>query len=146
MRLLLATPCQLVIQDSESQLGHSLIAVFHNVGIRVPPENEVPSNALLPKEWAVFSKWAMSPEEATKQYSLHFEAYWPDGTLLVSQDVISRPIVGKDIAFIIRNSGFPIGQNGIVRIVLSLFGDGALVHDPVSLEVEVTLTRDLVEP
>jgi hypothetical protein len=145
MRLLLATPCQHVITDAENSMGHSLIAVFHDVGIRVPPETVIPSNALLPKEWAVFSKWqADSEEEAKRNYSLVFEAFWPDGTPLAKQELASKPLVERKTAFIFRNTGFPMGQDGNVRVVLSLRSDGVPAHGPVELNISVRLQRDLV--
>jgi hypothetical protein len=144
MKLLLATPCQFVITDVESSLGHSLIAVFHDIGIKVPPSTDVPSNALLPKEWAIFSKWkAEKEEEATKHYTLQFAAYWPDGTALVEQEIKSNPLVEGGMAFIVRNTGFPIGQNGIVKVILSLMADGVPAHEPVVLDIGVKLTKDL---
>jgi len=134
----------MVIQDAENQIGHTLIAVFHDFGVIVPAEAEVPPNALLPKEWAIFSKWQLtSPDEADQTYKLLLEVFWPDGSLLVKQDTIVS-VTKKDVmAFITRNNGFPMGQNGIVRIVMSLYVGDKLAHDPVTLEVRVTVTKGL---
>ena len=67
MKLLIASPCQMVITDKEGLAGHSLIGVFHNFKIRVPEKAEVPSNALLPKEWTIFSKWSLDPPESKER-------------------------------------------------------------------------------
>lgn len=143
MKLLIATPCQMVITDKEAGLGHSLIAVFHLLKIRVSETAEVPSNALLPKEWAVFSKWKLDPIESQKKIKLVTEAFWPNGDPLFKNELASIDVIDGQTAFIVRNMGFPIGQNGSIKIILSIFVDDELAHAPVELDMEVELIKDL---
>jgi hypothetical protein len=133
----------MVITDKEAGYGHSLIAVFHDLSIRVPESAEVPTNALLPKEWAIFSKWRIDPTEGGKKIKLICEAFWPNGDPLFRSELPAAQIIKNQTTFIIRNLGFPMGQNGIIRIVLSVFVEDELAHDPVELEINFRLEKDL---
>src|ERR1035438_9786942 len=109
MRLLLVTPCQLAIQDPVS--GQSLIAVFHDIKIKIA-ENapELPPNAIIPKEWSIFSKFTMEPDEEGKDYSLNTNIYWPNGEQFVSQAMDAAQPTKNGMAFIVKMEMFPIGQ------------------------------------
>jgi len=141
MKLLLASPCQMVIADKES--GYSLIAVFHHIKVRVPEAAEIPSNALLPKEWAIFSQWQLDSSEAERNVKQVAEAYWPNGDPLFKQELKALNITENQAAFIIRNIGFPMGQNGIIKILLSMFVDDKPAFDPIELNVKVEMIKDL---
>jgi hypothetical protein len=144
MKLLLASPCQIVIQDKEAG-GHSLIGIFHHFKIRVPETADIPANALLPREWAIFSKWSFEPSETEKKIKLVAEAFWPNDEPLFRAELVAAEISDNQSAFIIRNGGFPMGQNGLIKIILSIFVDDELAHDPVVLSVRMELVKDLPE-
>lgn len=142
MRMLIASPCQMVITDKDEATGHSLIGVFHSLKIRVPETTEVPAKALLPKEWAIFSKWELDPSESAKEIKLFVEIFWPDGEPLSKTELVAAEISENQTAFIIRTIGFPMG-GGKIKIILSIFADGELAHEPVVLSVGVVLAKDL---
>ena len=143
MQLLIASPCQMVLTDKESGYGHSLIAVFHDFTIRIPESAEVPINALLPKEWAIFSKWRIEASEEGKVIKLLCEAFWPNGDVLFKTETIASEIMHNQTAFVIRNLGFPMGQDGLVKVVLSIFVADELAHEPVEIEINVRVQKDL---
>ncbi len=143
MKLLIASPCQMVITDKDAGYGHSLIAIFHHIKVRVPESAEIPSNALLPREWTIFSKWLLDPAETARKVKQVTEGFWPNGDPLFRQELLASQIVDNQTAFIIRNMGFPMGQNGIIKIVLSIFVDDKLAHEPVELNVAMELIKDL---
>lgn len=147
MKLLLVAPCNWVLSDPE--VGHSLIGVFHDITVKLPPGTEIPDYALLPREWAIFSKWELAPEEQGRNFFLVTEVYWPDGTKL-NEAKIKAPasIAGVPaISFIMRNQGFPFGQNGKLKIKLRVEeDDGAdvkIVHETVEIEISVQTRKDL---
>jgi hypothetical protein len=141
MKLLLLTACEKVLQDVQS--GHSLISVFHGLTIQLPPEPEMPGNAVIPKEWAIFSKWELLPDEEGKNYASSVEIFWPDGTFFAKSIIAAAQPTQDGMAFIVRLPGFPIGQNGKLKIVQFLQSDDEQVFGPVELEVRVAVTRDL---
>ena len=148
MKLLLAAPCNLVSIDQ--QLGHSLIGVFHDIAVKVPPDTEIPANALLPKEWAVFSKWLLSPGEEGEEYFLVSEIYWPDGTMLNQIKVKAPDPNANSITFVLRNQAFPFGQNGKVKILIWIEkedGEGIkLVHESIEILISTKIEKDLEMP
>jgi hypothetical protein len=145
MKLLLAAPCQMSLQDAET--GHSLIAVFHEIKIAVPIDTpELPSNAIAPKEWGVFSKFGLTPDEEGKEYTLTTEIFWPDGNQLMHQELHAIQPTKNGMAFISRMQGFPMGQNGIVRVIQTLSSDGHIVLEPIEIEIGVVVEHSLNLP
>jgi hypothetical protein len=140
MKLLLAAPCNMALQDPD--VGHSLIGVFHEIKIQVSQDAEVPNNAMVPKEWAIFSKFSLEPNEEGKDYSLSTDIFWPDGNLLLN-NVLPAKIAKNGMAFIAKLQTFPMGQQGIVRIRESLTSEGKIVCGPIELEVKVVIEKVL---
>src|ERR1039458_6396967 len=119
MKLLILTPCEKVIQDVQS--GNSLISVFHGIKIKLPPVDAgLPSDAVAPKDWAIFSKWGLLPEEEGRNYTSFVEVFWPDGRLLASQRLEAAQPTKHGMAFITNLRGFPVGQNGNIKVLCSL--------------------------
>lgn len=135
MKLVIFTPCNNVLQDP--QFGASLISVFHGIVFRVSEGTELPPNAVTPKEWAVFSKYNMEPEDVGKDYTSILTIHWPDGSIFTEASLQAKqPTIGG-MAFVNRLSGFPIGQDGRLRLVQRLESDGVLVAGPEELFVVV---------
>jgi hypothetical protein len=142
MKLLLAAPCNLALQDPE--VGHSLIGVFHEIKIQIPLDAaEIPSNAMIPREWSIFSKFSLDPEEEGKDYTLKTDVFWPDGTILISHALDAKQPTKDGVAFIAKLQAFPMGQQGIVRINESLTSEGKVVFGPIKLEVKIEIERIL---
>jgi hypothetical protein len=116
MKLLLATACQVVINDPE--FSHSLISVFHEIRFGISSSIDLPPNALIPREWSVFSKWELTDEESTGDIAQTCEMYWPDGALLSRTKLVAAKPVQRALAFNVRSQGFPVGQSGKLKIVL----------------------------
>jgi hypothetical protein len=142
MKLLLIAPCQIALQDPDQ--GHSLIAVFHEILIKIPADApELPAIAIIPKEWAIFSKFSLEPDEEGKDYSLNTSIFWPDGTLFVSQAILAAQPTKNGMAFITRLQGFPMGQNGLVKVSQTLTSEGNLVCENIEVEIKTTVERSL---
>ena len=81
MKLLLATPCNMVLEDAIT--GHCLIGIFYEIQVQIGSDvAEVSSNAMVPRDWALFVKFELDAEEEGKGYSLSSSFFFPDGTLL----------------------------------------------------------------
>jgi hypothetical protein len=144
MKQLVVAPCQTVIQDPES--GHSLISVFHGIKVRIP-ENapDPPRDAVIPKEWSIFSKFALEPTEEGEDYALSTDIFWPDGTPFVSNTLAATQPTKKDLCFVVKLQGFPIGQSGIVRVDQTLKSRGKTVCGPINLEIEMQLEKTITQ-
>ncbi len=141
MKNLVHTPCQLVLRDAE--YGHSLVAVFHELRLQFPPETVIPPNAVIPREWSVFSKWELEEDEEGKDYTSATEIFWPDGTPFLKTELKASPPVSNGMAFIFRFGVFPMGQIGTIRISNTLSEGGRLVSGPIETAIRLRHQFDL---
>jgi len=144
MKNLIHTPCQLAIRDDAS--GHSLIAIFHELKLQFPPGTEIPSNAVIARDWALFSKWEMDEEEEGRDYISTTEIFWPDGTLFSRSELKASTPVANGMAFIVRVNGFPMGQTGTIRISSILSENGNLIAGPIETAIRLHHQFDLLLP
>jgi hypothetical protein len=144
MKLLFATACNVVLTDAE--WGHSLIGVFDTIKIQVPAATEFPPNALLPREWVVFSKWQLETEDAGHNYVLICDITLPDGTLFANYHLAApKPTENQTIAFVVRNPGLPMGQNGRIKAVMHLEEGKKVASENVEVSVGVLVERTLTK-
>jgi hypothetical protein len=142
MKPLITVPCQIALNDPVS--GHSLIGVFHEIKVQISGDlPELPLNAMLPKEWAVFSKFGLTPEEEGREYSLKTDIYWPDGSLLLRNLLPAEKPTRNGMAFIVRLQAFPFGQPGMIRVVETLLSGDENVYGPIELEINVSVEKSL---
>jgi len=139
MKLLLAATCQLVLNDPD--YSHSLIGVFHEIRFGIAASEDPPVNALIPREWAVFSKWELAPEEVVGDPVQVCEVYWPDGSVLNRNSLASAKPIQSTTAFMLRNHAFPIGQSGKLRIVLWIEDGGAIISAKEEVFVDVRVDK-----
>ncbi len=144
MKNLVHVPCQMAIQDQIS--GHSLIAIFHEIKLQFPGGAEIPLNAVIPREWAIFSKWELEVDEEGRDYVSTTEIYWPDGTLFARFELKAANPIANGMAFVVRLSGFPMGQIGIIRVTNTLSEGGRLVSGPNEIAIRVYHQFDLPAP
>ena len=142
MKVLLAAPCNLVLEDKIS--GHSLIGVFHEIRIQIPADApDIPVNAMIPREWALFAKFGLEAEEEGLPYSLTVDFRWPDGTPFASHTVQAEQPTKNGMAFITRLQAFPMGQNGIIKSTATLNSGDNIVCGPIETEIKVIVERTL---
>jgi hypothetical protein len=134
--------CDKVIQEQSGPA--SLISLFSEVHAVLPPEVEsVPSNAVVPREWFIFTSWEQQPEDKGKEYREVIELIYPDGT------VFAKPI---EIKFVFQPDkshhqtaanvlGFPIGQRGVFTVKMRLETGGSIVFGPESIHINVVHDR-----
>jgi hypothetical protein len=125
MKFLVLCACEKVIIDKNG--AHSLINIMQNAELQNVPQSganasammqasELPSNAVLPQLWFVFSIWQPSSDEVGKTFQQMHQIFWPDGTKFMDGPLEFKPDESYQ-----QNSfgvlGFPVGQPGPVRIV-----------------------------
>ena len=135
MRALALLPCEKIIRDAVG--GPSLVATFQEINLQFPSEVKLPTNAVIPKEWAVFGLWQISDAEIQHVYSQHLEIIWPDGSPFFKQ---AQPVPTDKpdwITSIMNIVGFPVGQPGKLVIRLWMESEGEKVGDAIETFVKV---------
>lgn len=135
MNLLLLAPCDRILQDPTQ--GVSLINVFHGLMFKIPEGIDLPKDAVMPKEWTIFSKWELGPEEVGKDYISRVQIFWPDGTEFLKSSLTAMQPTRDGMSFTNQMNTFPVGQAGKLRVVQTLESDGVTVYGPTDLSINV---------
>jgi hypothetical protein len=122
--LKLGTLCEKVVIDAHGV--PSLISLFSQFNVNIPAGTTFAENALAAKEWAMFSLWECSPEEADREFTQVFEITTPAGELFSPPQIIKfRPQHGSLRQNVIANAtAVPIGHAGRVTVTSRLELDG----------------------
>jgi Family of unknown function (DUF6941) len=129
--------CEKVVVDAMGTA--SLIALFNEITVQVPVDQEIPPTAAVPKEWAIFVSWeAADGDQIGNEYNQSVQVVYPDGTVFVEK---------RDIKFVLQDDkrhqntiqmqGFPMGQQGRYEIKIWLDIEGAIVFPPQSIYFRV---------
>jgi len=134
MNLKILTPCEKVIRDANS--GPSLIATFQEIRAGVLEFVEIPVNAVVPKDWAIFALWHLSDNDVGPIYQQWTEILWPDGSQFLKQ-LLEIKIEKPDwMINTVQMQGFPMGQTGKLTIRVWIEAD----TKPVSEVAETWIT------
>jgi hypothetical protein len=122
MKHIATLTCEKVIVDQRNV--HSLISLISRAeigalpGAPQPQEPEpIPMNAVIPKEWYVFSMWLPSAEEVGKSFHQVMQIYWPNGDKYSDSKL---PFSVTDVGPVhnsFHSIGMPVGQEGELKIV-----------------------------
>jgi len=144
MKFLALCPCEKIIFDKRET--PSLITLIQNVEISIVQEAEssveFPLNAVVPKEWFIYTRWQSSDEDVGKNFEQVFQVNWPDGEKFIEQRVQLKPIVKDDDLqqSSLQLMGFPAGQPGLIEIATWLDSDGHRMSDIIKCTVRVKHT------
>ena len=132
--------CESVIYDDESKIA-SLISLFSTLQVGIA--GEVPSNAAMPKNWAIFTAWDAEPEDGGKDFVQCTRILWPDGSNFVTrkEHKFSFESDKPHHQYRLRLNGFPMGQEGPYEVVVWLEMDGKTVVQPKSVTMHVIHKR-----
>jgi|ERR1035437_8921167 hypothetical protein len=125
MNIKVLTPCEKVLRDERS--GPSLIATFQEIQVGVPEGQEVPGNAVVPKEWAIFALWHVAESDALSNARQWTEVLWPDGSQFVKQPLDVKIEKPDWMMNTVQFQGFPMGQTGrlTIRVWIDINGKTA---------------------
>ena len=122
MKYFATLACEKVIIDNKN--AHSLIEIMTNADIQAvvspevdPQQAMMPANAVLPKEWFIFSIWQQSDAEIGKSFEQVVQVYWPNNEKFVEGRLSFRPVDAKAQYNSIRLLGFPAGQEGKIKVL-----------------------------
>ena len=115
----------------------SLIVLFQNLATESQDGQEIPRNAIAPKEWALFTRWKFEEADKGKTFIQIVQINWPDGSEFKRSDV---PFATTDLIHQVTMNiiGFPIGQEGRIQLKLWLESDSHRVGVEHSFWLNVT--------
>jgi len=120
----------------------SLINLFSKIILTVPTGAEIPGNAVIPRDWAVFSIWLTEPGDERREYTLCTQILYPDKSQF-GQTVKGRiPIEpAKRAQMNMQFQGFPIGQIGEYKIRTWIEENQKEVFGPIEFGIELEIRR-----
>jgi len=132
-RALLA--CDKIIVDKQG--AHSLINVMAHAIVwaqqqlpgQEPQDIPIPPNAVSPQQWWIYTFWTMSPAEDGQSFEQVYQVYWPNGEKLMENRLPFKQQGDKPQQTTYFIGGFPVGQEGAVKIVTWLDSHGTRVSD-----------------
>jgi hypothetical protein len=134
MKLLALCACDKVIIDKNG--AHSLVTLLLKVDVFLPAQvqgqqvaQEIPQNAVIPKEWFIFTMWVPDDEDTGKSFEEAYQIFWPNGEKFGEHRIPFKFEDGvQQISFAML--GFPIGQVGNLKIITWVEQNGRPVTSP----------------
>jgi hypothetical protein len=118
----------------------SLISLFNKVVAVIQggdiSQIKIPTNAVYPKEWAIYSSWDVEPGDEKRNYMICTQMYYPDHSPFgpVSKNALKMK-ENERAQNILRIMGFPIGQRGMYTIETWLEENEKKVFGPIEFKV-----------
>ena len=136
-------PCERVIIDKDG--AHSIINVMLNAEVSmdvVGPSQmaqpmTIPPNAMTGTTWWLYTLWEPSGDDVGKDFEQVYQVYWPNGDKLLESRLsfTQKDDTMNQTTFYI--AGFPVGQQGRVKILTWLDSQGHRVSDVVEGSVNI---------
>lgn len=145
-KLYVFAACEKVILD---QAGvPSLISLFTKLKILLPAQQEeIPANAVAPKEWAVFTSWDRLPEDDGREFNQCLQVKYPDGKLFFeNRELKFKMKEGERQHNAVSILGFPLGQKGDYQVSMWLEENGIVAIEPANIRLEVEIERQAIKP
>jgi len=103
---------------------------------------EVPKNAVIPREWAVFSSWDTEPGDELREYFLCTQILYPDQTPFGEINKIRINIERNKRAQVnVQMLAFPIGQTGSYTVKTSVEENQRTVFSPIEFKIELEIVK-----
>ena len=140
-KLYIFAACEKVVIDQAGTA--SLISLFNKITGTLPPDSKLPADAVVPKEWAIFTSWTSEPGDEGKEYVQCIQILYPDGAVFKEskdskfkmESEIKRSQVNIQVPV------FPVGQAGPYTVRMWLEREGVALTEPQSFHIEVVLNR-----
>jgi hypothetical protein len=142
LKPILSVACEKVIVDQQQNGVPSLIALFDKMIVAVPKDAEIPSNALGPREWCIFSKWDPEASDVGKDVAVCTQIFYPDGTpLALPVKVMIKVEPNKKTQAIVRVQAFPLGQKGFYTVRSWIEENAKAVGQSVDFRIELEFSQ-----
>lgn len=132
--------CEKVILDQDGVA--SLIGLFNKLALTPQKAQEIPKNAVAPKEWAIFSAWDTEPGDELKEYVFCMQMLYPDKSQFGEKNRNKMKVeLNKRSQVKINIPGFPIGQSGFYTIRAWIEESNKMVAGPIEFKMEVEILK-----
>lgn len=139
-RVILERPSDFDSPDSEGVA--SLIGLFSKMIAITADDQVIPPNAVVPKDWAIFSAWDIESEDAGKKYNLCTQILYPDGTPFGETSKIPLKLqLNKRSQNVVKIVGFPVGQTGFYSIQTWIEENDARIYGPIEFKIEFEIRK-----
>jgi hypothetical protein len=140
LRTYVCVACEKVIIAADGVA--SLVGLFNKMITAVAVETEIPKNAVVPKEWAVFSIFETEPGDELKEYTHFVQILYPDQTQFAEISKTKLNIeLNKRAQANVLVPGFPIGQIGKYTVRVWVEENQQTVVGPIEFKIELEITR-----
>jgi hypothetical protein len=103
---------------------------------------EIPSNAVAPREWAVFSAWDIEPGDEERKFMVCTQIFYPDDSPFGPTSKIPLKVdAGKRSQNVLRITGFPIGQVGFYKVRTWIEENDREVLGPIEFKIELEIQK-----
>jgi hypothetical protein len=138
---LISTPGEPSLPDESGAGPASLISLFSKLLVAAAAAGEaasIPTNAIIPKEWAIYTEWDVEPGDENRSYVLNAHVLFPDGTPFGEPAKIQINVTpNRRSQVIVRCPAFPIGQVGMYTARVWIEENQQRVGEHIDLKVEV---------
>jgi hypothetical protein len=142
-RLLIFAPCDKVIIDAQTN-NLSLISVFQDLNVELPPQEEVPEGRLpvIVMKWDVVSLWLRDHNDpADKPWDVRFQLFDPSDKALPIRGRATMVFGDKlTLRSHVTILGFPLSGEGRYTLRLWMQEQGQPEGEPL-VQFPMTLTR-----
>ena len=115
--------CNKIVIDKEG--AHSLIEIMLNAEIQlnqvttdgIQAQITVPTNAVSPTQWWLYTQWEPASEDVGKRFEQVFQIYWPEGEKFAENRLEFTQKDDRVNQTSFYYLGFPVGQQGKLRLV-----------------------------
>jgi hypothetical protein len=136
------TACEKAIIGKDDVV--SLIALFTKIIVNIPAGTEIPKNAVVPKDWAIFSMWTLEPGDESRDCMICTEIIYPDETPFFPIPKAKMVLeANKKSQVGIQVQGFPIGQEGFYTVRTWVEEGEKTIAGPIEFKLEVQINRQL---
>lgn len=131
--------CEKVIYDEKKV--PSLISLFSSVEVRIM--GGMPADAVIPKDWAIFTMWDAEPGDAGVAFVQCTQILWPDGKPFLDRNEHALKFEPGKPNYLhrLQMGAFPVGKHGDCTIRVWLESNGTVVAEPALLKVNVKHTK-----
>ena len=141
LKLYACVACEKVIIDQDGVA--SLIGLFNRLVLTLQKgQEEIPKNAVAPKEWAVFSSWDAEPGDELKEYLFCMQMFYPDKSQFgeIYKNKMNVELNKRSqVKMIIP--GFPVGQPGFYTIRTWIEESNKMIAGPIEFRMEVQILK-----
>ena len=140
LKLYVCVACEKVIIDQDGVA--SLIGLFNKFTLTLPKNQEIPKNAVAPKEWAVFSAWDTEPGDELKEHLFCLQIFYPDksqfGEIFKNKMKVE---LNKRSQVKTMIPGFPVGRPGFYTVRNWIEESNKMVAGPIEFKMEVEILK-----